>query len=163
VPLLVYLIGPELQQLIPGGADAGWDAMVTSVWRFIVRPIAVGGMLVGTAYTLFMRRQSIFGGLARAFTEFSAPPVGDSKVGRTERYMSSKTVFSLIGVIFIFMAMLYVWMSKLLIGGVTAALVMLVAGFFFATVSGYLVGLIGSSNNPISGLTLSTLIVAALL
>jgi putative OPT family oligopeptide transporter len=44
-----------------------------------------------------------------------------------------------------------------------APLVMLVLGFFFAAVSGNLVGLIGSSNNPISGLTLSTLIVAALL
>jgi putative OPT family oligopeptide transporter len=40
---------------------------------------------------------------------------------------------------------------------------MVIAGFFFAAVSGYLVGLIGSSNNPISGLTISTLIVAALL
>jgi putative OPT family oligopeptide transporter len=40
---------------------------------------------------------------------------------------------------------------------------MIVAGFFFAAVSGYLVGIIGSSNNPISGLTLSTLVIAALL
>ena len=40
---------------------------------------------------------------------------------------------------------------------------MLIVGFFFATVSGYLVGVIGSSNNPISGLTLSTLMIAALL
>ena len=40
---------------------------------------------------------------------------------------------------------------------------MIIAGFFFAAVSGYLVGIIGSSNNPISGLTLSTLIIAALL
>src|SRR5271157_2976166 len=40
---------------------------------------------------------------------------------------------------------------------------MLIIGFFFATVSGYLVGVIGSSNNPISGLTLSTLVIAALL
>ena len=40
---------------------------------------------------------------------------------------------------------------------------MLIVGFCFATVSGYLVGVIGSSNNPISGLTLSTLIIAALL
>jgi putative OPT family oligopeptide transporter len=45
----------------------------------------------------------------------------------------------------------------------TATIVMIVAGFFFAAVSGYLVGVIGSSNNPISGLTLSTLLVAALL
>jgi len=44
-----------------------------------------------------------------------------------------------------------------------AAVVMLIAGFFFCVVSGYLVGMIGSTNNPISGITLSTLIVAALL
>ena len=44
-----------------------------------------------------------------------------------------------------------------------ATVVMIIAGFFFAAVSGYLVGTIGSSNNPISGLTLSTLLVAALL
>src|SRR5712691_12011940 len=46
---------------------------------------------------------------------------------------------------------------------VLAAVVMIFVGFFFATVSGNLVGFIGSSNNPISGLTLSTLLVAALL
>jgi putative OPT family oligopeptide transporter len=47
--------------------------------------------------------------------------------------------------------------------GLVAALVMLIVGFFFATVSGSLVGLIGSTNNPISGITLSTLLIAALL
>src|SRR5262249_37065279 len=81
----------------------------------------------------------------------------------TERYMSSRTVFSLIGVMFVLMIALYIGLTHLVVGGVVAAVVMLIAGFFFATVSGYLVGLIGSSNNPISGLTLSTLIVAALL
>ena len=49
------------------------------------------------------------------------------------------------------------------VAGVVAAVVMLVLGFFFATVSGSLCGLIGSSNNPVSGLTLSTLLIAALL
>jgi uncharacterized oligopeptide transporter (OPT) family protein len=48
-------------------------------------------------------------------------------------------------------------------GAIAAALVMVIVGFFFATVSGYLVGVIGSSHNPISGLTLSTLVIAALL
>ncbi len=51
----------------------------------------------------------------------------------------------------------------LVMAGIVAAIVMLIVGFFFATVSGNLVGVIGSSNNPISGLTLSTLIIAALL
>jgi putative OPT family oligopeptide transporter len=46
---------------------------------------------------------------------------------------------------------------------VIAAAVMIVLGFFFAAVSGNLVGMIGSSNNPVSGLTLCTLVVAALL
>ena len=55
------------------------------------------------------------------------------------------------------------YMSGLIGGAIAAALVMLVVGFFFATVSGNLVGVIGSSNNPISGLTLSTLVIAALL
>jgi putative OPT family oligopeptide transporter len=64
---------------------------------------------------------------------------------------------------FLAMCWIYVQFSGSLLGGLVAALVMLIIGFFFATVSGYLVGVIGSSNNPISGLTLSTLIIAALL
>jgi putative OPT family oligopeptide transporter len=50
-----------------------------------------------------------------------------------------------------------------MVPALVAAFVMLMVGFCFATVSGYLVGVIGSSNNPISGLTLSTLIIAAVL
>jgi putative OPT family oligopeptide transporter len=55
------------------------------------------------------------------------------------------------------------YLSGLVGGAILAACVMIVIGFFFATVSGYLVGVIGSTNNPISGITLSTLIIAALL
>jgi putative OPT family oligopeptide transporter len=84
-------------------------------------------------------------------------------VVRTERYMGSKTVLSLIGMMFLVMIGLYVYISGNVVAGVVAAVVMLIVGFFFATVSGNLVGMIGSSNNPISGLTLSTLIIAALL
>jgi putative OPT family oligopeptide transporter len=82
---------------------------------------------------------------------------------RTERDLSSKAVFLGIGVVFVCMVLLYAYFSGTLPGGLVAALVMLVIGFFFAAVSGNLVGMIGSSNNPVSGLTLSTLIIAALL
>jgi putative OPT family oligopeptide transporter len=77
--------------------------------------------------------------------------------------MSFRTVFAMIAATFLVMCVLYVYLSGLVSGGIAAALVMLIVGFFFATVSGYLVGVIGSSNNPISGLTLSTLVIAALL
>jgi putative OPT family oligopeptide transporter len=164
VPLLIFLLGPQLQSFLPAGAAGeDWIGMVVPVWRYIVRPIAVGGMLVGAAYTLFRMRKSLFGGLKRAFAEFRSGPESQAGIARTERYMSWKTVFSLIGLLFVLMTALYMYMSGLVAGAIVAAVVMLIAGFFFATVSGYLVGMIGSSNNPISGLTLSTLIIAALL
>src|SRR5262249_59936280 len=54
VPLIMFFLGPQLQALLPpGSADEGWAAMAAAVWRYIVRPIAVGGMMVGAAYTLF--------------------------------------------------------------------------------------------------------------
>jgi putative OPT family oligopeptide transporter len=119
-------------------------------------------MLVGAVFTMFRMREKIGAGLARAVRELSAKPTDAAKTARTERYMASKSVFMLIGVTFIAMAALYVSLAGWK-AGLTAAVVMLIAGFFFCVVSGYLVGMIGSTNNPISGITLSTLIVAALL
>lgn len=164
VPLLIYFLGPQLRAFLPADARAeSWVAMAAATGRYVVRPIAVGGMLVGAAYTLWRMRTSILGGLARAIKDVKQTPDQTAQLSRTERYMSSKAVFSLIGVVFAAMVALYIYLSGDVIGGVTAAVVMLILGFFFATVSGYLVGIIGSSNNPVSGLTLCTLIVAAIL
>jgi putative OPT family oligopeptide transporter len=163
VPLLMFFLGPQLQNYLPAEADtASWEELANSVWLFIVRPIAVGGMLVGAAYTLFRMRKNLTGGLSRAIAEMRGA-VTPSQVGRLDRYMRSKTVFALIGVVWVLMTILYVNFSNSVMGGITASVVMLLVGFFFATVSGYLVGVIGSSNNPVSGLTLSTLIIAAVL
>lgn len=164
VPLILYVQGPTLQQYLPANAhDENWLSLANAVWRFIVRPIAVGSMMVGAAYTLFKMRKNLGVGLKKAFGELRGPKVDLEKIERHERYMSSKAVIGMIAVVFVLMIALYTYMSGLIGGGVLAAIVMLVVGFFFATVSGYLVGIIGSSNNPISGLTLSTLIIAALL
>jgi putative OPT family oligopeptide transporter len=164
VPLLLYFLGPQLAQTLPAGAgEEAWEGLAGSVWRFIVRPIAVGGMLVGAGFTLFRMRKSLAAGLGKAFQEVRGGTAPLETLGRTERYMSSKTVFLLIGVVFILMTLLYMYLSGLIAGAILAACVMIVIGFFFATVSGYLVGVIGSTNNPISGITLSTLIIAALL
>jgi putative OPT family oligopeptide transporter len=164
VPLMLYFLGPRLQEFLPPGTDmTGWAGPANGVWRYIVRPIAVGGMLVGAAYTLFKMGKNLTSSLVRALSEIrqGAPPLESMK--RTERYMGAKTVFSLIAVMFAAMIGLYIYISGQVLAGVVAAVIMLIVGFFFATVSGNLVGMIGSSNNPISGLTLSTLIIAALL
>ena len=164
VPLFMFFLGPRVQEFIPAGAgDEGWAAQAASVWRYIVRPIAVGGMLVGAAYTLIRMGRKLTSSLGRALVEVrqGAPPI--ESLARTERYMSAKTVLSMIAVMFALMVALYIYISGNVVAGSVAAIVMVIVGFFFATVSGNLVGLIGSSNNPISGLTLSTLIIAALL
>jgi len=163
VPLLMFFLGPQLKQYLPADTSGDWATMSVAVWRFIVRPIAVGGMLVGAAYTLFKMRASLTAGLGRAFSELRQTADQRAQMSRTERYMSSKAVFGLIGVMFVLMCFLYIRLTGLIWPAVLAAVVMLIVGFFFATVSGSLVGMIGSSNNPISGLTLSTLIIAALL
>ncbi len=77
--------------------------------------------------------------------------------------LSAKVVFGGLAAVLVCMVVLYTNYSGVVKGGIVAAIVMIVIGFFFAAVSGNLVGLIGSSNNPISGLTLATLIIAALL
>src|SRR5580698_887499 len=163
IPLLMYFMGPQIRTFMPDGSDDSWIGMANTVWRYIVRPIAVGGMLFGAAYTLFRMRKSLGIGLARAFAELKtgASPVETTE--RTERYMSSRVVLMGIFAVFAVMIVLYRYLSGGLLPAVVAAIVMLVVGFCFATVSGYLVGVIGSSNNPISGLTLSTVIIAALL
>jgi putative OPT family oligopeptide transporter len=164
VPLFMYFLGPQLQSFLPPGAvDSDWAGNAAAVWRFIVRPIAVGGMLVGSAYTLIRMGKNLTSSLGRALAEVrqGQPPL--ESMARTERYMGSKTVVSLIAVVFLFMIALYYYLAGQIVAAVVAALVMIIVGFFFATVSGNLVGMIGSSNNPISGLTLSTLIIAALL
>lgn len=164
VPLLIYFLGPQLHQFFPPNApDAGWADVAGNVWRYIVRPIAVGSMLVGAAYTLFRMRTSLATGLRKTVSDMRQSAEHAVSVSRTERYMSSKVVFTLIAAVFAVMIALYIYFSGQVSAGVVAAIVMLILGFFFATVSGSLCGLVGSSNNPVSGLTLSTLIVAALL
>jgi len=165
VPLLVYFLGPQLHSFLPPGVATGdsWSGLANGVWRYIVRPIAVGGMLVGAAHTLFRMRGNLAAGFSRMIADTRQTREQAAALSRTEQYMSSKVVFSLIAVAFGFMIALYIYLSGHVAAGLVAASVMLVLGFFFATVSGSLCGMIGSSNNPVSGLTISTLIIAALL
>ena len=163
VPLLIYFLGPQIKQYLPANTPDDWANMALAVWKFVVRPIAVGGMLVGAAYTLFKMGKSLTAGISKALGDLRQTANQRAELSRTEQYMSSKAVFGLIALMFLLMCVLYVRLTGMLWPAIFAAVVMIIVGFFFATVSGNLVGFIGSSNNPISGLTLSTLLIAALL
>ncbi len=166
-PLLMYFLGPQLIPTFYGpgvaAADVNWLDMVTNVWKFIIRPIAVGGMLVGAGYTLYKMRKNLATGLKRSVGDIKKAAGQGEVVSRLEKDLDMKIVMILMALTFILMVFIYQTFSKSFGSALLAAAVMAVAGFFFAAVSGNLVGTIGSSNNPISGLTLSTLIIAALL
>ena len=172
VPLLTFLLGPYLQAGMPAGQPVSWTLLANAIYFSIVRPIAVGGMLVGASYTLFKMRKQLGMGIGRAVSDLKKSAAAHATTNRTERDLNSKVVFVGVGLVFVAMIALYYYFiagggnlttQKVVAGAVGAALVMLVLGFFFAAVSGNLVGMIGSSNNPVSGLTLCTLVIAALL
>ena len=145
-----------------GNETAAWAAMVGHLWRFIVRPIAVGGMLVGACFTLYKMRKNLINGVKRSIADVKKSAAAAAATKRTEQDLSLKVVGLGIVVLFVLISTLYMYFTGTVGAAVVAAVVILVTGFFFAAVSGNLVGMIGSSNNPLSGLTLATTIVAAL-
>lgn len=159
IPLALFLNPGLVAQLSAGGEAPPVGEVVFSIWYNQVRPIAVGAMLVGAIWTLWGMRSS----LATAFR--AALKKGSAAVAptRLERDLDLRTI--LVGTVALVLPMTWIYwhFSRSLIGAAVAAVVMLVLGFLFSAVGGYLVGLVGGSNQPISGLALSTLIVAALL
>ncbi len=162
VPLIIYFLGPAISNTAPDGV-VDWAVVSLQVWRNIVRPIAVGGMLVGASYTLFKMRASLATGIGRAIRDLKQASSQTEAHDRTQLDLNGRTVFLGLGLAFAAMIALYFFFTRDFLAAAVAAIVMLILGFFFAAISGNLVGTIGSSNNPISGLTLCTLIIAALL
>ena len=165
VPLLLYILGPSLETAMvgPDGQSLEWAVIATAIWKLIVRPIAIGGMLVSAGFTLFKMRKNLALGLSRSISDVKKAAAGGHHIERTEKDLSLKIVGLILLAVGIATFLLYYYFSSDVVAAIVATIVMLIAGFFFAAVSGYLVGLIGSSNNPISGLTISTLIIAAIL
>jgi putative OPT family oligopeptide transporter len=164
VPLLVFFLGPHHidQYTDPATGAQNWAGLAGHLYRYIVRPIAVGGMLVGACFTLWRMRKNLISGIKRGVADVKKSAAAAEATERTEKDLSFKVVLMGIAAVFVLMVALYFYFTNVLGGALLAAIVMLVTGFFFAAVSGNLVGMIGSSNNPISGLTLATTIVAAL-
>jgi len=138
--------------------------LALTVWRQQVRPLAVGAMIVAAFYTLSRLRQALRSAFAHAVQDLLRMVRGggtsSSETLRTEKDLPMGAVLLGIVGLAIPIGVLYGYFTERVGAAVVTTLVMLVAGLLFAAVAGYLVGLIGSSNNPISGLTLSTLIVA---
>jgi len=160
VPVSLFL-NPGLTQGL--STQTEWIGLSQEIWLTQVRPIAVGTMIVAAFFTLFKLRESLVRGIAKAFADLQAAKAGSQQITRLQIDLDFKKVGAAIALLSIPLFFLYWFFSGSIVGALVLTVIMIILGFLFAAVAGYLVGLIGSSNNPISGLTLSTLLISAVL
>ncbi len=164
IPLILF-VDPDLPARLGAtmGGHAPWDVVSYTVWYNVVRPIAVGAMLVGAVYTLYSMRESIFRSVRGAFEASRIKAGADAVVTRLDidipiTWVIASTALLIVPITFIYYHFAGSWTAA-----IVAAVIMTVSGFFLSAVGGYLVGLVGSSNQPVSGLTLAALFIAAIL
>ncbi|MEM2899431.1 MAG: oligopeptide transporter, OPT family, partial [Thermoplasmata archaeon] len=176
-----YIIGAEISFLVFLGGAIAWFVLVPilalvypleganlldslyNIWYYQVRYVGVGAMIVGGMYTLFKMRDAITKGVKESFASIKEGSAKVKETIRTELDMSAKSTYALTGLLVIPIFAAYFYLSNSMFIAAVSAIVMLFAAFFFSAIAGYIAGIVGSSNNPISGVTIATLIFAALL
>jgi putative OPT family oligopeptide transporter len=161
IPLALFLNPGLRESLGAGGQPVPWSELAFSVWYNEVRPLAVGAMLVGSLYTLWGLRGSMMSAFRGAFRKHrgeGAPQVAS----RLDKDLDLRWIIAGVVALVVPITLIYYYFTDNLAGALVAALIMTVTGFLFSGVGGWLVGLVGGSNQPISGLALTTLIIAAL-
>ncbi len=131
-----------------GGAGA--------IWSSYIRYIGAGALAAGGIISLIKSLPLIIKTFGGAIKSMSGS--GVSGTARTERDLNLKVV-----IIAIVILTLLVWLIPAIPVSLVGAIIIVVFGFFFATVSSRMVGLVGSSNNPVSGMAIATLLIATLI
>ena len=147
VPMYGLIYGwPETDSLVDG---------FYAIWSSQIRYVGVGAMVVGGVHTLWSMRKTIVTGLSKAFIK-SDDDVGE--LPRTEQDLPMPYVFMTCGVLIVVTFFFYWWSTQSFVLALAGALFLAFVAFFFAAVAGYIAGVVGSSNSPVSGMTIATLL-----
>src|SRR5512138_1431084 len=179
IPLLSVLVSPDLvatqlvklgymKDLATAGGAGGWDPVThtfanvpAAIYRAYVRQIGAGAVAAGGFITLL----KTFPTIARSFRD-AVKSLGDKAaaagVSRTERDLSFMTVIVGSIALVVVLVLLPQVPGDTVLNKFLIALLIVVFGFIFVTVSSRIVGIIGSSSNPISGMTIATLLATAM-
>jgi putative OPT family oligopeptide transporter len=130
-----------------------------AIWRAQVRYIGVGCMLIGAFWALWSLRRSLWSAV-RSGLKVSGKSA--AVVPHTERDLPMGAVLICIALFVFPLFLLYYAVVGSIGVSLAMAVIMIVAGFLFSSVSGYMAGLVGSSNNPVSGITICTILFASL-
>ena len=171
-PLIALAVGiptPETASQITDAVALGGGSFETGsliwgfyeIWGNYIRYIGVGAMVVGGLWTLFKLRNNLSEVIKEAIAGIKGGQTKAKK--RTDQDLNFKWVFLLIGTLTIPIFLLYAWISnEWIVSGIMAVFAILFA-FIASAIAGYMAGLLGSSNNPISGVTVSVLLITSLI
>ncbi len=126
------------------------------IWGSYIRYIGAGALAAGGIISLIKSLPLIISTFKDAVKSFNIK--GSNSTERTSQELNMKIVLIAIAVL-----TLAVWLVPAIPVNLLGALIIVVFGFFFATVSSRMVGLVGSSNNPVSGMAIATLLIATLI
>ena len=182
LPALVgvgYICGYKISGYMFSGALVGWFVLIPmislfggdvvlypatdpissldywGIWASYIRYIGAGAVAFGGILSLIKSLPLIVDTFRKAMKDYSIK--GESSTLRTDNDMSMKVV--LLGSLAVIIS---IWLIPTIPVNLLGAVLIAVFGFFFATVSSRLVGLVGSSNNPVSGMAIATLLISTL-
>ena len=159
--LLGFGILTPMYGLINGWGEGGSNVdMFLAVWKQQIRYVGVGTMVVGGLYTLWSMRKTIITGISKAVRSKSSD---DEELLRTEIDLPMNKVFVFSGVLVLITILFYWAKTGSFILAVAGGLFLALTAFFFAAVAGYIAGVVGSSNSPVSGMTIATLLFTVVL
>ena len=141
-------------------AGASAEDAAGAIWSAQIRYLGVGAMLVGGVWALISIRDSLVSGIKSGLA--AARASASTKVAHTEQDLPMKWILT--GTLLFVLPLFLLYQN--IVGSVAVSLpmtiIMIVAGFLFCSVSAYMAGLVGSSNNPVSGITICTILFASL-
>jgi putative OPT family oligopeptide transporter len=132
-----------------------------TIWAEQVRFVGVGAMLVGGLWAIWAIRNNLIGSIKEAIIGLRGSQPETKK--RTDNDLSYKLVFSFIIIMVIPVFFLYLWLSDMFGISLIMAIITIFFAFLASALAGYLTGLVGSSNMPISGVTVSVLLIVSLI
>jgi putative OPT family oligopeptide transporter len=162
IPFYVANVLPGNAELMQATAGLTAEDIANTVWSKQIRYLGVGAMLVGGIWALVSLRRSLLSGIRSGLAAARASAAG-AVVAHTEQDLPMKWV--LVGIVLFTLPLLALY--QVIVGTLAVSLpmtvIMIVAGFLFCSVSAYMAGLVGSSNNPVSGITIATILFSAVM
>ena len=144
-------------------SDVTADNLGGALWSAKLRYLGVGAMVVGGLWALLSLAGTLGTAIKSGMDAFKKGGTKMSDVIRTELDTPMSWVIIGVGVLVVPIFIIYQGVIMNVPVSLTMALIMIVAGFLFSAVAGYMAGLVGSSNNPISGVTIATILSASLI